>query len=106
MSDDSQIEVPQSFLALFVVAGRARMSLSRAELAQRYELCEDLANMLVPTAQEMFHGLGITESDVLQRSYQGLCTEPAVVSAAEAGWVIFRLAELSGWPLPVSPLAA
>ena len=106
MSDDYPIEIPQSFIALFMAAGRAKPSLPRAELAQRYELCEDLAHMLTATAQEMLHGLGITEADVLQRCYQGLCTEPAVVSVAEAGWVICRLAELSAWPLPVSLLSA
>jgi hypothetical protein len=105
LSDDYQIEIPQSFIALFLAPGGNKPSVPRAELAQRYELCEDMANLLAPTAQEMLHGLGITEADVLQRCYQGLCTEPAVVSISEAGWVICRLAELSGWPLPISLLA-
>lgn len=106
MSDDSQVEIPQSFIALYLAPGRSKPSLPRAELAQRYELCEDLSNMLSPTAQEMLHGLGIAESDVLLRCHQGLCTEPAVVSPAEAGWVICRLAELNAWPLPLTLLTA
>lgn len=51
MSEDAnQINIPQSFIALFVEPGRQKPSASRAVVAQRYELCEDLANISsVPT---------------------------------------------------------
>jgi hypothetical protein len=60
-----------------------------------------MANLLTQTAQEMLHGLGIAESDVLQRCYQGLVADPSVFNASEAEWVVRRLAELSQWPQPV-----
>jgi hypothetical protein len=53
----------------------------------------------------MLHGLGITESDVLQRVYQGLAVEGGVFNALEAQWVVRRLAELSQWPQPAALIA-
>ena len=96
MSDESQIEIPPSFVALYVPPGRIKPTLPRTELTQRYELCEDMAQMLVDTARTLEFSLGITQADVLQRVAQGLQGEGAVVSEAEAGWVITRLAELLG----------
>jgi hypothetical protein len=98
MSEDSQILIPPSFIALYQPEGRIKPTLPRDEIAQRYELCEDMAQMLTETASTMLVTLGITESDVLSRCRQGLQTEPAVVSADEAGWVVSRLAELMNWP--------
>ncbi|MCV0440889.1 MAG: ATPase with chaperone activity [Hydrogenophaga sp.] len=100
MSDEYQIEIPPSFLALYLAPGRQKPSLPRDELAARYELCEDMAQMLTETARQMEFGLGITETDVLSRCLQGLRVEPAVVSEAESVWVVWRLAELLGWPAP------
>jgi hypothetical protein len=37
---------------------------------------------------------------VLVRCHQGLLTEAAPVSEAEAGWVVRRLAELLEWECP------
>lgn len=45
----------------------------------------------------MFFSLGITEKDVLERCHRGLTGEGAVVSEAEAGWVISRLDGLLDW---------
>ena len=103
MNSSSQIHIPPSFVALYLPPGKLKPSLAFDELAQRYELCEDMASLLTERAQEMLHGLGITEDDVLQRCLQGLQAEPAVVSAAEAFWVVCRLAELLGWGLPEAP---
>jgi hypothetical protein len=94
MSDDDQIEIPASFIALYLPPGRLKPTLPRAELAARYELCEDMAQMLIDTARTMEFSLGITEADVLQRVGQGLRGEGAVVSPDEATWVVTRLAEL------------
>jgi hypothetical protein len=105
LSEDNQIEIPQSFIALYIEPGRSKPAATRFFIAQRYELCEDMAQLLTQTAQEMLHGLGIAESDVLQRCYQGLVVEPAVFNSSEGEWVVRRLAELSQWPQP-SVLAA
>ena len=97
MSDDSQILIPRSFIDLFVPPGRIKPSEPREHIAQCYELCEDLAQMLTETAKARLFGLGITEADVLQRTRDGLL-EGAVVGPAEAEWVVRRLAELLDWP--------
>jgi hypothetical protein len=97
MSDEYQIEISQSFVALFVEPGRQKPSASREVVAERYELCEDMANMLTETAKNMFFTLGITERDVLERCHRGLVGEGAVLSEAEAGWVVRRLTELLDW---------
>ena len=101
MSDEYQIEIPQSFLALYTDTRRQRLHTPWQEVAQRYELCEDLANLLTTTARDMEFSLGIAESDVLSRVQQGLQGEAAVVTPPEAQWVVCRLAELLDWDLPL-----
>jgi hypothetical protein len=95
--DDSQILIPDSFLALYVDAGRHRPRITRDELAQRYELCEDMATMLVDTATTQQWQLGVMPQDVLERMLRGLEGGEAGVSPDEARWVLRRLAELAGW---------
>jgi len=97
MSDENQFVVPPSFIGLFVEPGRTRPNVPRDVIAERYELCEDLATMLVDRAQHTLWDLGVTELDVLQRIQRGLLTGEAGVSAAEAAWVTRRLAELLAW---------
>ena len=46
MYEENQSFVPESFVALYVKPGQYKTSLPKAEVMQRYELCEDLANML------------------------------------------------------------
>jgi hypothetical protein len=104
MSDDYQIEIPLSFMALFVEPGRQKPNASRDVVAERYELCEDMANMLTETAKNMLFSLGITEQDVFERVHRGLVGEGAVVTPAEAVWVVHRLAELLEWSqLAITP---
>lgn len=101
MSEESQIDVPASFVALYLPPGRLKPTLPRAQLAERYEFCEDLASLLTDSARTMLFQLGITEHDVLERCERGLhAGEPPPVSAAEARWVLRRLAELLGWEDP------
>jgi hypothetical protein len=100
MTDNQSIEIPPSFVALFITPGRVKPSLSREAMSERYELCEDLANMLTEHAKTVLFDLGITEADVLERCELGLLTEASAVSANEARWVIRRLAELLGWDDP------
>jgi hypothetical protein len=101
MSEDSQIVVPPSFVALFVPPGRIKPTAGRDEIGARYELCEDLAQMLTETARDKLWQLGITEADVLARMHAGLRGGELGLAAAEAGWVVQRLAELLEWPMPV-----
>lgn len=98
MSDDPQTFIPPSFTALFLRPGQARPAATRAQVLERYEWCEDLAQMLVQTAGSRVFELGITEADALTRCHQGLVQPGALVSPAEAAWVIRRLAELLNWP--------
>ena len=99
MSDDNQIYLPESFSALYVPPGKIKPSIGQREMAQRYELCEDLANLLTEKAANMQFTLGITEVLVLTQCELGLLTEPSVVSPSEARWVVCRLAELLNWPM-------
>jgi hypothetical protein len=99
MSDDNQLYLPQSFTALYVPPGKIKPNLALREMAQRYELCEDLANLLTEKAANMQFTLGITEELVLTQCELGLLAEPSVVTPVEARWVVCRLAELLNWPL-------
>jgi hypothetical protein len=98
MSDHSQIVVPPSFIALFVPPGRIKPNAARTEIVARYEFCEDLAQMLTEQAQDKRWQLGVTEDIVLERMLGGLRADGSVVNAAEAVWVVTRLAELLDWP--------
>ena len=100
MYDHNQLEVPDSFLALYLVAGRLKPSATRAVVTGRYEVCEDLAGHLEAYARAQHHDHGMAEADVLRRCHLGLLTESSGVNAAEAEWIIRRLAELAGWACP------
>ena len=78
MSDESQILIPPSFEAVHRDA-RGRLTLPRDDFRARYELCEDMANLLVEPSQ---------------------AGEGSDFGMAEAGWVVTRLAELLNWPWP------
>lgn len=100
MYDHNQLEVPDSFMALHVVAGRLKPGLTRAEVTARYELCEDLAQHLQEYARAQHFDHGLPEQEVLRRCHQGLLAGPAGVSPPEAAWVVRRLAELADWASP------
>ena len=101
MSDEhSQTIIPPSFIALYLTPGRPYMKPSepRHVIAERYEFCEDLAQMLVDEARARLWDLKIGEDEVLRRIHQGLLGgAPAALDAAQAQWVVTRLAELLGW---------
>ena len=100
MSDQSQIVIPPSFIALFLESGRTKPSESRETITERYEFCEALASMLVERAQTLQWQLGITEDDVLERLQAGLQGPEAPVPPNEADWILKRLAELLDWERP------
>ena len=99
MTDEYQIDIPPSFVALYLDPGRTKPNASRQVIGARYEFCEDLATMLTDHARTMLFDLGITEDDVLERCHRGLMVEASGVNGAESQWVVCRLAELLGWPI-------
>ncbi len=97
MFDDQLTPLPDSFLAIWTGA-RQRLLKPAAEVRQRYDLCEDLANHLQASAQALLHDDGLTEDDVLQRIVLGLSQEGSGLTPDEGVWVARRLAELLNWP--------
>lgn len=94
MSDDSQVVVPPSFIAIYVEPGRIKPSISRDQLVERYECCEDLAQALVEQAKTKQWELGISQDIVIERISQGLQQAQDHWSTPEATWIITRLVEL------------
>ena len=97
MHDDNQILIPDSFIALYCDE-RKRLTVTRAALAERYELCEDMATMLVDHCQVVHFRDGAPEAEILRRCHQGLLVPPMTVEPNEAVWVVRRTAELLQWP--------
>jgi hypothetical protein len=102
MSDEYQIDIPPSFQAVHADA-RGRLTLTRENFRARYELCEDMAQLLVDPSQAVHHDQGVSEDVILQRTKAGLDSPDSGFNPAEAVWVVTRLAELLGWPLPTAP---
>lgn len=100
MVDHNQLEIPDSFMALFLEPGRLKPNQTRAFITGRYELCEDLANHLFEYARSQHHELGISEDEVLRRCRIGLFNASSGLNQPEAVWVVRRLAELEGWDWP------
>ncbi len=98
MSDECQTEIPRSFIELFMPPGAVKPQQPRSVITARYDFCEDMAQMLVDPARDKLFELGVTEQDVLERMLRGLRVDDTAFSAAEATWVVRRLAELLGWP--------
>lgn len=99
--DENQTFVPDSFIALYQDA-RQRLTASRETIAARYELCEDLANLLTDHCSTVHFRDGVDEATVLSRCHLGLRAPPTTVEPLEAEWVVRRTAELLGWPVDVS----
>lgn len=97
MPDENQIEIPQSFIAMFVDRGRFKPNATQEAVIGRYELCEDMACTLIEHAQTMHFDHGIAEKDVLSHCHQGLIEKSSVLTENESVWVIHRLAELLVW---------
>jgi hypothetical protein len=95
--DENQTAVPESFIALYRDV-RNRLTASRETIAARYELCEDLANLLTDHCSTVHFRDGVDEGTVLGRVHQGLLAPPTTVEPPEAEWVVRRTAELLGWP--------
>jgi len=102
MDDPNQIEVPPSFLALFSSPSGHRLLQPMATVRERYELCEDLAQMLTERASADQFRSGAGEREVLEKMELALSQEGSPVQPQEAAWVVRRLAELLDWAFPGS----
>jgi hypothetical protein len=111
----NQNHVPESFVALHTEPGRVKPSVSRSELLERHALCEDMAQMLTEHAATLQFSHDLSEAETLRRVLQGLlpkggaleggaleggALETGQLAPTEALWVVCRLAESLGWPLP------
>ena len=97
MPDENQIEIPQSFIALFVDRGRLKPNTTQEAVIGRYEFCEDMACTLIEHAETMQFDHGFSEKDVLSHCHQGLMAPSSGLTKIESAWVIHRLAELLAW---------
>ena len=77
MNEDSQIVVPEAFVALYKPHGALKPNEPWGVIAARSEFCEDLAQLLTETARRKLFELGIHESDVIERMHQGLLADGA-----------------------------
>ena len=96
MSDEYQILIPPSFHLLHADP-RGRLTVPLAVFRARYELCEDMAQMLVERALSLQHELGLADDLIFSRMHVALGSPEAGFSAGEAAWVVARLAELLAW---------
>jgi hypothetical protein len=99
MQDDQLTPIPESFLKLYQGL-RNRLLEPAATVRARYELCEDLANQVMPMAQALHHDERLAEDEVLGRIGTGLAHPDSGLSEDEARWVVMRLAELLRWSAP------
>lgn len=97
---DNQIEIPQSFMAMYITPGRTTPNAPQHVVIARYEQCEDMATALTELAQTLVFKENLTEAEVLARCGEGLMATPSAFSEKETAWVIRRLAELLDWDMP------
>lgn len=100
MDDPNQIEVPPSFVALFTAPSGFRLTQPMRVVRERYELCEDLAQMLSEQAATALFKSGGSEREVLADMKLALSTSGGPLEGQEPTWVVTRLAEILGWELP------
>jgi hypothetical protein len=100
MDDPNQIEVPPSFTALFASPSGYKLTEPMSVVRERYELCEDLAQMLMEQASSAAFKSGLPEREVLARMQSTLSGDESPVQPREAWWVASRIAELLGWEPP------
>ena len=99
MDDPNQIEVPPSFLALYSTPTGHRLTEPMSTVRERYELCEDLAQLVTEQAATAQFKSGGSEREVLEKIQLALSAEDSPVTSAEAVWVVRRAAELLDWKM-------
>jgi len=93
MSEDSQVNVPASFAELYRLPGRSKPSEPWPVIAQRYELCEDLARVVAQS--QAGKALESDWQDVLVAQVADAFKSPdSPVQEAEADWVGKRAVEI------------
>ncbi len=97
MDEQYQIEIPQSFMALYVRNGRPIET--RRHIEERYDLCEDMAVQTSDLCHALQFAKESSEADILGQCFVAL-RDGGVVTEAEATWVIARTAELLQWQRP------
>jgi hypothetical protein len=97
MDDSNQLEVPPSFTELFTAKGGYRLTRPMDEVRSRFELCEDLAQLLTEQASTTRFKTEAPPAQVLETIQLGLSGEDSPVQPEEAAWVVKRLAELLEW---------
>jgi hypothetical protein len=102
MDDFNQIEVPPSFLALFASPSGYKLTQPMSAVRERYELCEDLAQMLSEQAVGALASVAGDQREVLEKMKLGLSVAGSPVQPGETTWVVTRVAELLGWELPAA----
>lgn len=95
--DENQVEVPQSFIALYSRNGRPFES--RPAIEERYDLCEDIATQTSEACHVLQFRDDLSEGDVLLRCRASL-RDGGTVTVAEADWIVVRVAELLQWKCP------
>jgi len=103
MDGGNQIEVPPSFVALFTAPGGQRLTQPAAAVRERYELCEDLAQMLCEQASTAAFKSGASASEVLTGLQAALSAGDGALQASEPAWVVARIAELLDWDFSPPP---
>ncbi len=94
MTPERQIYIPASFIELYRNSSGLHPKASRLWIEQRYELCEDLAQLLHEKIKDKVWQLGITEGDALERVIRGLGQLDLSLSDPEIQWVTRRIKEL------------
>ncbi|MFN0004481.1 MAG: ATPase with chaperone activity [Burkholderiaceae bacterium] len=105
MSNSDQHFIPSSFTDLFKDPSRPYSKASEPfeVILARYDLCEDMAQMLYQPSLNMMGSMNITDTDVIDRTLQGLLVNPDIVSPREAKWILQRLCELLEWEVADLP---
>lgn len=104
MYEIRQLEVPESFMALYSQNGRAFES--REFVETRFEACDDLACRVGEVCMTLAFKADLDRETILQRCHAGLLQTPESVSSKEAGWVTGRVAEILQWDVPALPADA
>jgi len=88
----------EKFLAR-LVDGRYVVGLTDDELKERYDVCVDLVEQLLPYCiRKQSENPTWTTADVLRRVHLGLQSKRWGQSLAEIHWIVNRLAVRLGWP--------
>ena len=96
MIDQSQTQGLRAFVEMYAADARAARDIGPV-IGERYELCEQLAQALARQLTEIEQDTGLPSHTVRERVREGLLRQDAIVTEAEAQWVMARLGDLLDW---------